>query len=49
MIASELIKIGSDFLKKNQIKTYQIDSELILSDLIGKSREDFLINSSANI
>ena len=49
MIASELIKIGSDFLKKNQIKTYQIDSELILSDLVGRSREDFLINSDMEI
>ena len=46
MTPTKLVKIGSDFLKKNYIKTYQIDTELILSELTGKSREDFLINSN---
>ena len=49
MTALELLKIGSDFLKKNQIKTYQIDSELILSEMMGTSRENFLINSNFKI
>ena len=49
MTALELLRIGSDFLKKNQIKTYQIDSELILSEMMGTSRENFLINSNFKI
>ena len=49
MTPSQLIKIGSDFLKKNKIKTHQIDSELILSELIGKSRENFLTNSNLKL
>jgi len=49
MNALELLKTGSDFLKKNQIKTYQIDSELILSEMMGTSRENFLINSNFQI
>ncbi len=44
MTPAQLVKKGSDFLKKNKIKTHQIDSELILSGLIGKSREDLLIS-----
>ena len=49
MTALELLRIGSDFLKKNQVKTYQIDSELILSEMMGTSRENFLINSNFKI
>ena len=49
MNALELLKTGSDFLKKNRIKTYQIDSELILSEMMGTSRENFLINSNFQI
>ena len=44
MTSDELIKIGSVFLKKNNIKSYTIDTELILSNIFGQSREKFLTN-----
>ena len=49
MKSSELIKKGSDFLKKNKIKSHFIDSELLLSSVSGKSRENFLLNSNLKI
>ena len=44
MTSSELIKIGSNFLKMNNIKSHIIDTELILSKVSGQLRENFLIN-----
>ena len=49
MKSNELIKKGSDILKKNKIKTHIIDSELLLSNVSGKSRESFLFKSNLNI
>ncbi len=49
MTANNLLKKGSEILKKNHIKTHLLDSELILSNLTGKSRENFLINSNIKI
>ena len=49
MTANNLLKKGSEILKKNHIKTHVLDSELILSNLTGKSRENFLINSNIKI
>jgi len=46
MTSNELIKIGSNFLKKNNIKSHVIDSELILSSISGQLRENFLLNSN---
>ena len=46
MTPSELIKTASNFLKKNNVKTHMIDSELILSTISGRSRENFLVNPS---
>ena len=45
MKSNELIKKGSNFLKKNNIKSFIIDAELLLSNVSGKSRENFLVNS----
>ena len=45
MTSNELIKKGSNFLKKNKIKSHVIDTELLLSSVSGKSREKFLLNS----
>ncbi len=45
MKSNELIKIGSNILKKNNIKSYVLDSELILSSISGQLRENFLLNS----
>ena len=49
MTSKELIKKGSDFLKKNKIKSHIIDSELLLSNVSGMSRESFLVNSNFKI
>ncbi len=40
----EIIKIGSNLLKKNQIKSHILDSEILLSKTINKSREEILTN-----
>jgi len=45
MTPNELIKKGSSFLRKNNIKSHMIDSELIISSISGRSRESFLVNS----
>ena len=39
MIMQELISSGSKTLKQNQISTYILDSELILSNILNESRE----------
>ena len=44
MIYSEIIKKGSKFLKKNKIKNPYLDTELILSKVINKKREEILLN-----
>ena len=46
MISNELIKKGSNFLKKNKIKSHIIDTELLLSCVTGESREKFLLKSN---
>ena len=38
MIISELLDYGSKILKNNKIKTNQLDSELILSNLLKKKK-----------
>ena len=40
----ELIKEGSNSLKKNKISSHIIDSELLLSKVLKKSREKVLVN-----
>ena len=40
----ELINFGSKILKKNSIPSPQLDSELILSNILKKSRENMLIS-----
>ena len=40
----ELIKTGSKLLKEKNIPTYTLDSELLLSKSLNKSREEILIN-----
>ena len=44
MIYSEIIKKGSNLLKKNKIKNPYLDTELILSKVINKKREEILLN-----
>ena len=46
MIYSEILTKGSKFLKKNKIKNPFLDSELILSKVINKKREEILLNAN---
>ena len=46
MTSNELIKKGSNFLKKNKIRSHIIDTELLLSSVTGESREKFLLKSN---
>ncbi len=49
MNALELINIGSTKLKGQNIKSFKIDSEILLSRVLGKSREQLLINLNQKI
>ncbi len=42
---NEILNNGRNYLKKNRIKNPQLDSELLLSKVLNKRREDILINS----
>ena len=44
MIYSEILKKGSNFLKKKKIKNPYLDTELILSKLTNKKREEIILN-----
>ena len=44
MNVSELLNSGAKTLKQNKIGTHQLDSELVLSSLLKKLRENLLIN-----
>ncbi len=49
MTSDELIKSGAEYLKKNSIKSYVIDSELIFSNISGLSREKFLLSNNLTL
>ena len=49
MRAIEAIKIGSNLLKENKIPSHILDSEILLSKTLGKSREEILINLEQKI
>ena len=49
MIISDLLSSGSKTLKRNKIQTHQIDSELILSNIIKQQREKLIINSDEKV
>ena len=49
MRAVEIIKIGSDLLKKKRIQSHILDSELLLSKTLNKSREEILVNLDQQI
>ena len=49
MNISNLLKEGSDILKKNNIQTNQLDAEILLSKLMNKKRERLIINSYENV
>ena len=45
----EAIKIGSNLLKEKKITSHVIDSEILLSKILDKSREEVLINPDKKI
>ena len=45
----EVIRIGSDLLKEKNILSHSLDSELLLSKTLNKSREEILINLDREI
>lgn len=49
MNALELINIGTRELKKNKIDSSRLDSELLLSKILNKQREEILINLEKKI
>ena len=44
MIASEIINIGSNILREKKIISHVLDSEILLSKTLNKTREEILIN-----
>ena len=49
MNALELINFGSKVLKKNSVLTHKLDSEILLSKVLGKNRERVLIDLNKKI
>ncbi|MBL6857276.1 MAG: peptide chain release factor N(5)-glutamine methyltransferase [Pelagibacteraceae bacterium] len=49
MNISDLLHSGSKVLRLNKIKTHQLDSEIVLSNLLKKQRENLLINLKQNV
>ena len=45
----ELINSGSQELKKNNINTHRLDSEILLAEILKKRREDLLINLNQKV
>ena len=44
-----LLNIGTSILKQKKIISYKIDSELLLSKVLGKPREEILTNLEQDI
>tara|TARA_Y100000590_G_scaffold281382_1_gene316507 strand:- start:2117 stop:2956 length:840 start_codon:yes stop_codon:yes gene_type:complete len=49
MIIEDTIKKASDILKKNNIISHNLDAEILLSNIIGTSREFLIVNSNTSI
>ncbi len=49
MNISDAIKIGNNILKKNGIKSYKLDSEILMSQVFQKNRIDIILNSNAKL
>ena len=49
MKASDLINIGSNKLKSNSIKSFILDSEILLSKVLNKKREEVLVDLNQKI
>ena len=49
MNVSELLQSGAKVLRLNKIETHQLDSELVLSNLLKKQRENLIINLNLKV
>ena len=49
MRAFEIIKLGSNLLKEKKIPSFILDSEILLSRTLNKSREEILVNLDQKI
>ena len=49
MKALEIIKIGSNLLREKKIPSHILDSEILLSKTLNRSREEILVNLNKNI
>ena len=49
MIISNLLRSGSKILKNRKVKTHQLDSEIMLSTLLKKQKEQIVINSEEKV
>ena len=49
MNAFEIIKLGSNLLKEKKISSFILDSEILLSKTLNKTRENLLINLDQRI
>ena len=48
MILENTIKQASETLKKNNISSHELDAEVLLANIMGVSREFFIINNNLN-
>ena len=49
MNITKLLDFGAEELNKNDIKSFRLDSEILLSKILGKSREEILITPESKI
>ena len=49
MIISNLLNLGSKTLKGSKVRTHQLDSEIILSSLLKKKKEQIIIDSEKKV
>ena len=49
MILEHTIKQASQILKNNNIRSHELDAEIILSDIMEVTREFLIINNQLNI
>ena len=49
MILENTIKEASKLLKENNIPSHELDAEVILSNLMGVTREFLTVNNSLNV
>ena len=49
MILENTIKQASQLLKNHNISSYELDAQIILSDIMGVTKEYLILNNSINI